>query len=310
MRFERKSNRIAESVLAGLLFFSAANSATFAGNHVVAWGDNTYGQTNVPAVATNVQAVAAGSGFSVALKGDGTVIAWGRAGTTNIPAGVSNVVAIAAGDGQSLGLKNDGTLVAWGAPSTSATVTIPAGLTNILAIACGDDHNLVLKSDGTIYAWGANYSGQTNIPGNLSNVVAIVAGNTGNLAIKKDGTIWGSGTFTNIINSCSNIVVAGALVANGNYQGAVLLGSGTACAWGYPSGTNVTIVSNVTAVVGRSGFNQAGAVWALQRNGTLSGLGGPYLGQTNVWMKLSNVLAIAIGYTHHMAIVGDSSQTN
>ncbi len=237
--------------------------------------------------------------------GDGTVVAWGTTAATNIPAGLSNVVAIAAGHGQSLALKNDGTLTAWGAPSTTATTNIPAGLGNIVAIACGDDHNLVLKFDGTIYAWGANYSGQTNIPGGLSNVVAIAAGNSGNIAVKKDGTVWVSGLYypTNLLNSFSN-AVCGALVA-GAYQGAVVSGDGTAYAWGF-NGTNVSVASSVIAVTGRSPFNQAGCVLALRRDGTVTGWGGSYLGQSNVWMNLSNVLAIAAGTGYNMAIVGDS----
>lgn len=288
-----------------MFLFLTTSLLASAGNYVVAWGNNTYGQTNVPSSATNVVAIAAGYSHSLALKSDGTIIAWGQSGRTNVPIGLSNVVAIAAGDGQSLVLKKDGTLVAWGVPFTSATTNIPAGLSNVVAIACGDDHNLVLKADGTIFSWGANYSGQTYVPIGLSNVVVIVAGNTGNLVIRKDGTTWGSGTFTNKVSGFSK-VISGALVANGNFQGAVVLGDGSAHAWGYSGGTNLTIVSNITAVVARSGFNQAGAVWMLRRDGTLAGLGTGYLGQTNVYMNLSNVLAIAIGYTHHMTIVGDS----
>jgi hypothetical protein len=287
-----------------LFLFQITCRLTFAGDYVVAW--NGAGQLNVPADATNVMAVAAGYSHSLALKSDGTVIVWGTTAATNIPPGLSNVVAIAAGDGQSLALKADGTLAAWGAPRTAATTNIPAGLSNIVAIACGDDHNLVLKSDGTVYAWGADYSGQTNLPDNLNSVVAIAAGNTGNLAVKNDGSIWGSGNFTNIIGALSNTVVAGALVASGDYQGAVLSGNGSAYAWGYPNVTDITIIPDVAAVVGRSGFNQAGAVWMLRRDGTLTGLGGQYLGQSNLWMNLSNVLATAIGYTHHVAIVGNS----
>jgi alpha-tubulin suppressor-like RCC1 family protein len=291
------------SICTGLVCFLSFVFPSFAGNRVIAWGDNSSGQTNTPAAATNVIAIAAGFSHSLALKADGTVIAWGQAGRTNVPSGLSNVVAIAAGVGQSLALKNDGTIAAWGVPSTTATTNVPPGLSNIVAIACGDDHNLVLKSDGTVFSWGANYSGQTNIPANLSNVVAIIAGNSGNMAIKANGTIWGSGSFTNLLNTYTN-VVAGALVANGNFQGAVLLGNSSAQVWGYPSSTT-TNIPNITALVGRSGFNQAGATWALQTNGKLFGFGGSYLGQTNVYQNLSNVLAVAIGYSHHLAIVGD-----
>ena len=306
MPLKRKSGFVVNFALTNLFLLQIVCHSTVAGNYVVAWGNDSYGQTNVPAAVTNVMAIAAGYSYSLALKSDGTVIAWGQAGQTNVPPGLSNVVAIAAGIGQSLALKSDGTVAAWGVPRSPSSTNVPPGLSNVVAIACGDDHNLALKADGTVLAWGEDYSGQTNIPANLSNVVAIVAGNTGNLAIKNDGSTWGSGTFTNIIGTFSNAVAAGALVANGNYQGAVVLGDGSAYAWGYPNVTNITVVSNVTAVAGRSGFNQAGAVWMLRRDGTLTGLGGPYLGQSNVWMNLSNVLAIAIGYTHHLAIVGDS----
>ena len=281
--------------------FASAVSAT-AGNHVVVWGSNTFEITNVPSSATNVVAIAAGYGFSLALKTDGTVVAWGVGGATNVPAGLNNVEAIASGDGQCLALKSDGTLVAWGAPRTTATTNVPAGLSNILAIACGDDHNLVLRGDGTIYAWGANYSSQTNIPADLTNVVAIAAGNSSNLAIKQDGTAWGSRTpITNQVAGVSNIV-SGALVAGG-YQGAILLGDGDAQAWGYPNAVSTTNVPNSIAAVGYSPFNQAGSLLVLRRDGTLTLLNGSVL--TNNYMGLSNVLAIAMS-TQMLAIVGDS----
>jgi hypothetical protein len=296
---KRNFNFVAKSALAGLLLFLISSVLVNAGNYVVAWGDNSSGKTNVPPSATNVMAVAAGYFNSLALKSDGTVIAWGS--QTNVPAGLSNVVAIAAGVGQNLALKNDGTLVAWGTPRASSYTNIPPGLSNIVAIACGDEHNLVLKADGTVFAWGENYSGQTNTPAGLSNVVAIAAGNSSNLAIRRDGTAWASGTFpSNQVSAFSN-VVAGALVAAG-FQGVVVLGDGSAHAWGYPSGTSVTVISNVTAVAGFSPFNQAGAVWLLRRDGTLTGLSGAV--QTNVYMNFSNMLAMSIA-SQGLAIIGD-----
>ncbi len=47
---------------------------------VVAWGGNNYGQTNVPPGLTNVVAIAAGAYFSMALTGDGTIVFWGEHG--------------------------------------------------------------------------------------------------------------------------------------------------------------------------------------------------------------------------------------
>jgi alpha-tubulin suppressor-like RCC1 family protein len=57
----------------------------------VAWGDNSYGQRNVPPGLSNVVAVAAGAYHSLALKADGTVVAWGdnTYGQRNVPAGLN-----------------------------------------------------------------------------------------------------------------------------------------------------------------------------------------------------------------------------
>jgi hypothetical protein len=74
---------------------------------VVAWGNNTYGQTNVPPGLSNVIAVAAGAWHSLALRADHTVVGWGAnygGQQTNPPVGLSNAVAIAAGGGMSLAL--------------------------------------------------------------------------------------------------------------------------------------------------------------------------------------------------------------
>ena len=118
-------------------------------------------------------AIASGINHSLALKSDGTVAAWGdnRFGQTNIPVGLSNVVAIARGDFHSLALKSDGTVAAWGVNNYGQT-TIPASLSNVVAIAGGGSHSLALKSDGTVAAWGRNGFGQTTVPGGLNTFPA------------------------------------------------------------------------------------------------------------------------------------------
>lgn len=303
MKPSRPTIFLAKIGWAVLTFALVATGTAWAGNHVVAWGDNTYGQTNVPAGLTNVQAIAAGYECAAALKSDGTVVAWGINTQTNVPAGLSNVVAIAAGIGQTLALKNDGTLVAWGLPRSPAYINIPSGLGKILAIACGDEHNVALLTNGTMYAWGENYSHQTNVPATLSNVVAITAGNSCSVAVKSDGTAWTSSGFPSFAGSPSNIMSC-AVVA-GAEQGAFIEADGAAHVWGYDT-TNIDVVSNAVQVSCLSPFNQAGATWVLRRNGTLTGFGASYLGQSNVWMNLSNVLAVAAGYNYHLAIVGDT----
>jgi alpha-tubulin suppressor-like RCC1 family protein len=79
---------------------------------VFGWGGNANGEVTGTAsqwaaglaapggtILSNVVAIAASQGFSVALKREGTVVAWGQnaRGQTDVPAGLSGVVSIAVG---------------------------------------------------------------------------------------------------------------------------------------------------------------------------------------------------------------------
>ena len=149
-------------------------------------------------------AIAAGAGQSLALKGDGTVVAWGcgggsNSGQCNVPSGLSGVTAISAGYGHSLALKGDGTVVAWGCGGglDFGQCTVPSGLSGVAAISAGGLHSLALKGDGTVVAWGCRSIdyGQCSVPSGLSVVTAISAGSAHSLALKRDGTVvaWGCG---------------------------------------------------------------------------------------------------------------------
>ena len=85
---------------------------------VLEWGDNCYGQTDVPVAAqSGVTAIAAGDGHTLALRSDGSVVAWGDNGfgQSTVPIQAQNgVTAIAAGFLHSVALKSDGSVVAWG----------------------------------------------------------------------------------------------------------------------------------------------------------------------------------------------------
>ena len=95
--------------------------------------------------------------------------------------GLAGVTAVAAGDSHSLALRSDGTVVAWGCgtgASDFGQCSVPSGLSGVTAIAAGASHSLALKGDGTVVAWGClggDY-GQCSVPGGLSGVTAIAAG--------------------------------------------------------------------------------------------------------------------------------------
>ena len=174
-----------------------AHAATTA----LAWGcgGGGGGDCAVPGGLAGATAVDAGAVHSLALKADGTVVAWGcgfNYGQCNVPGGLSNVTAIAAGLYHSVALKGDGTVVAWGCVGHDfGQCSVPGGLSDVTAIAAGGFHSLALKGNGTVVAWGcvgADF-GQCNVPGGLAGVTTIAAGYAHSLALKSDGTVvaWG-----------------------------------------------------------------------------------------------------------------------
>lgn len=202
---------------------------------VWAWGNNFTGALGittsyfqqatpiqVPNV-TDVKAVAGGDGFSLALKKDGTVWAWGGnsdgrlgdgtksyiSGPVQV-AGLENVTAIASQWAHSFALKADGTVWGWGNNADgqlggSDPVLVPrqmAGLTDVIAIEAGGRHSLFLKADGTLWGLGRNDDGPVGVwmeqrqrtPVKvMDDVVGMAAGQFHSVAVKRDGSVWAWG---------------------------------------------------------------------------------------------------------------------
>lgn len=344
-------------------------TAVAAGNHhslalrsdgtVGAWGDNSHGQL-----------------------GNGTISPSSSATPVPVP-GLSNVVAIAVGDGDfSLALRSDGTVVAWGdnsrgelgdgaVNSTGCTcIASPvqvSGLSHVVAIAAGSSLSMALLGDGTVRAWGANYGGQlgngttptttaySDTPvavSGLARVVAVAAGDYFGLALLADGTLrsWGDnsngalGTGTVSTTGCACIptptpvkgVSNATAIAAGYEFGLALLPSGRVSTWGWnpngqlgngtyattgcqcvPSPAAVSGLSNTAAIT--AGY---GHVLALLANGTLMSWGYNRYGQVGngtttstgclcitspvAVSAIGGATAVAGGSGHSLALTGPS----
>lgn len=286
--------------LAALLVLAIAQGSANGAGRVVAWGDNSFGQTSVPPGLTNVVSICAGSRHSLALRGDGTVVAWGdnSSGQTNVPPGLTNVVSISACDFHNLALTADGTVVAWGS-DTNGESDVPPNVTNVAAIAAGGSHSLALKGDGTMVAWGDTSMGQTGgMPGGLNNVIGIAAGPLHSIAIKADGSIapwWNVYGAPAYPPETTNVVAA----AVGWGYSLALKGDGTVVGWGAFGPGVPPGLTNISAIAA-----QQGTSLALRSDGIVVAWGDNSAGQANVPPGLSNVTAIAAGGLHNLALAG------
>ncbi|MGZ5508771.1 MAG: immunoglobulin domain-containing protein, partial [Limisphaerales bacterium] len=150
----------------------------------------------IPTGLNNVVAISASETQVMALRNNGTVIAWqyGLATPTNVAPALTNVVAIASGYNIGLAAKSDGSVVAWGTGATA----LPSGLTNVVAVAAtqfgsGNSTNTVcaaLRANGKVTFWGGPISLPTNVvaPASISNATAIAVGYTDGLALVNDGS--------------------------------------------------------------------------------------------------------------------------
>lgn len=222
---------------------------------VWSWGMNAFGQlgnsttndawspvqTGLGAIPPLTSVVKLGGRpyFTLAVKSDGTIWAWGMNrygqmgnGTVNplsgpqvtvpvlvsnsLPGGpINNPLQITCGYQFSAALATNGTVWTWGSGghgelgqgSSLITSYYPAqvpGLTNIIRISAGWFHILALKSDGTVWVWGNNSNGELG-----------------------DGTIVGRWNPVQALNLTNIVAVSG-----GDSHSSALASEGTIWKWG------------------------------------------------------------------------------
>jgi len=180
-----------------------------------AWGNNYYGQLGSATgsgidmanptptqVAGTYSRLAVGSAFSLGLRADGTLWAWGHNNS-----------------GQLGSLANSGTEKPTPTPSQVAgTYT---------HVAAGSSHVLALRADGSLFAWGNNFSGQLGSPTNTGTNTAnptpsqvagtytqVAAGTEHSLALRAEGSLltWGNNRFGQLGNGTTSSSTAASAI--------------------------------------------------------------------------------------------------
>jgi hypothetical protein len=129
--------------------------------------------------------MAGGGSHSLAIKTNGSIVAWGKNayGQCSVPAPNSGFIAVAGGYEHSVGLKANGSIVAWGYNGWGQC-DVPPPNQGFVAIAAGYYHTLGLKSDGTIVAWGDRTFSQCPPPEPNTNYIAISAAYASSICLR------------------------------------------------------------------------------------------------------------------------------
>jgi alpha-tubulin suppressor-like RCC1 family protein len=287
---------------------------------------------------------------------------------------LSDVVAIAAGFGHSLAITSDGKLWGWGrndygqlAEGSSDNISTPRAIAHptgkkFIAVAAGQYHSLALDEERTIWAWGINLNGeigigtsgkdsitivlprQVTVQGALSvpGIRSIAAGVAHSMALSNEAKVyvWGSDFYGQLgfqytypsqaivrqpmaISSIDGIIA----IAAGDYHCLALSRTGTVWAWGDNRSGQVhpdsgTIVWNPVPVPGLddvieiaagSSFSVAlrrdSTVWVWGNNGMGTYGNGSRIA-TKVPVKipsLSGIVRIAAGGSHILALRADGT---
>jgi alpha-tubulin suppressor-like RCC1 family protein len=207
-----------------------------------AWGTNSSGElglgddSNIYYVPTQVGTdtdwadIATGSGYTLAIKTDGTLWTWGYNGEGELGIGVSDEdfhgepaqvgtdtdwESVSAGDGQSFAIKTNGKLYGWGLntggqlglnDTTNREEPTQIGTdTDWNKVYGGPSGNAVaLKDGGTIFTWGSNSNGELGLGdavdrdeptqvGTDTDWTSSISVYNHVMAVKTDGTLWGWG---------------------------------------------------------------------------------------------------------------------
>jgi hypothetical protein len=283
--------------------FGAITSAVInlAVRQLAVWGDNSYGQTNMPPGLTNVAAISANFYNNIVLRSDGTLTVWGNLNgiyvPTNSVAGISNVVEVSAGYNNELVLKSNGKPFMWGQGVSSSLTNVVAAQSNIVAVAATSSSSscALLRADGTLLQV---FTSGVSINSGVTNGIALETCDDGYLVLRADGTIYSyaGGLGGQSLSATTNVLA----MAAGRYQGLAVKRDGKVVdfAQTWPAVTNLSGIIGIASTF-------SGPEFAVRSDGSIAWGGSIVNPATNVPYGLSSVRVLDAGYSHCLALLSD-----
>jgi alpha-tubulin suppressor-like RCC1 family protein len=294
----------------------AHNLALRADGSVVAWGDNSHGQTTLPPSVTNVLAVEAGFYHSMALKADGSVVVWGRDvfGVVQGAGEVHGAVGISAGE--DCAIANLQRRVVMGVPCSQVRTTFGGIAVLSVPMSCPPGATFQWIRDGRVIEGatrrglvlrdcGPDDSGSYAIKVtdgasvHESRSIQVVVSATASTKVRGGG--WGD----NRLGQCNLPTDLGAAIAidAGGFHGLALTPDGRVLGWGKNRDGQASPPRDLTNAVAISAGGDHSL--ALTDRGRVVAWGRNWEGQVNVPDSASDVVEISAGWAHSLALTRD-----
>jgi alpha-tubulin suppressor-like RCC1 family protein len=235
---------------------------------------------------------------------------------------------IACGVGDSLAVETNGSLWMWGEDTmyqlgdgdttnmfspeeVSSNECNPQSISQVAGVGGGSGYSMAVDANGVVWTWGGGgllgNGGNSNVftPSpimTLSNIVSVAAGKQQALALRADGTVWTWGSDIFGYDSVGGALGAGYDLPSGftnapiqcqipNKTNIVAIAEG---------GNGFGIALDTTGQVWGWGDNEDGEIGTNVLTGIDNGTNSPVLVP-----GISNVIAIAVGAAHSMALTAD-----
>lgn len=245
--------------------------------YIAVWGDNTYGQLDIPSTISgmsDVVQIQCNDYACVVLNARGQVFGWGGANYGgSVPQSISNlsdIVEISASASAFCARRSNGTVVAWGQNAYGGEVPDDiADLSNIARVYGCYSGFCAVQTSGSVAAWGDSAIASAPV---LNDVVYVQGTEYAFCALRSNGSVytWGQSSAGGVlpadIAQLTDIVAVSATAT----AFAVLRTNGAVHAWGdSAAGGNTSVVSSSLAS-GVKGIYSGGSVFvAIKDDSTL-----------------------------------------